>query len=402
MRNALIIPGLMMMLILLAGCMSFLEPEEEADVEAEEQGATAQVSAEIPSLSNYYRTVFQDGTYVPGHARGFGSAMVYNRHDLERLEVGLSEIASNEFSPEDYYIQEGRFITRNDLNSWLSRQDNTEDDEGNPENPNGLNPQLGEGETLIEREANAPRVLSHITEHNFMRQTSEGDLAVGGVAIAVSLNTTYTYRVTDEEGLQHGPFNTEISEEQLDTARDEISSEIVSRLRTIHSGGEDNVNLDDVPIVVAVYHETTRESTTPGEFVSYAVADPGSDLGGWTDLDETHHFFPSSAASNNAPGDADRFNEFHMQLNSYFSDHIGATALGYYQNGELQELTITVPIRFQSKMETIAITQQVAELVEDRFPTNVDIVAKVESNDQQEALIQRPAGTEEVDVYIYD
>ncbi|MFB4160361.1 CamS family sex pheromone protein [Geomicrobium sp. JSM 1781026] len=399
MRNALIIPLFAMMLMFLAGCMAFLEPEEEADTEAEEAENSAEVSGEIPSLSNYYRTIFRDGSYEPGHARGFGTAMVHNRHDLERLEVGLSEIASETFSPEEYFIQEGQFIQRNVLNSWLRRLDETEDEDGNMENPNGLNPPLGEGETLVERERNAPRVLSHLTEHNFMRETSEGDLAVAGVAVAISLNSVYTFTVEDDEGL-HGPFDEELSEEELDAARDRISEEVVERLRESHDG-TDGVNLDEVPIVVAVYHEAVRESTTPGEFVSYAVADPGSSLGGWTELDETHHFFPSNAASDAVTGDADRFNEFHMELNSYFDDHIGATAIGYYQNSELRELTITVPIRFQSKMETIAVTQQVASLIDERFSSNVDIVAKVRSNDQQEALIRRPAG-EEVDVYIYD
>ncbi|GAK03692.1 LOW QUALITY PROTEIN: putative pheromone cAM373 precursor lipoprotein CamS [Geomicrobium sp. JCM 19037] len=379
--------------------MAFLEPEEEADTEAEEAENSAEVSGEIPSLSNYYRTVFRDGSYEPGHARGFGTAMVHNRHDLERLEVGLSEIASETFSPEEYFIQEGQFIQRNVLNSWLRRLDETEDEDGNMENPNGLNPPLGEGETLVERERNAPRVLSHLTEHNFMRETSEGDLAVAGVAVAISLNSVYTFTVEDDEAytvhLMKSYQRKSWMRQETGYLKKSLNGYVNLTTEPMAS------NLDEVPIVVAVYHEAVRESTTPGEFVSYAVADPGSSLGGWTELDETHHFFPSNAASDAVTGDADRFNEFHMELNSYFDDHIGATAIGYYQNSELRELTITVPIRFQSKMETIAVTQQVASLIDERFSSNVDIVAKVRSNDQQEALIRRPAG-EEVDVYIYD
>ncbi|MBB6450797.1 protein involved in sex pheromone biosynthesis [Geomicrobium halophilum] len=403
MKQKVTIASIMGMLFMLAGCMQFLEPDtadEAVDGEVGHEETAVDVGSSIPSLSEHYRHVFPEGQYEYGEARGYSSGAVHNRLDLDRLEVGLTEISSETFNPEDYFFQEGQFISREELHEWLARYEEPEeeDDEEEQQPPLGLNPPLGEGDSFEAQERSNPRVLSHINEQNYYTENDEGDLYLSGVSIGLSLNSVYYFREQNEDGTYEAWREEAIPEEEALEAGQEIADEVVSRLRAEE---REEGMLNDVPIVVALFREAPRNSTTTGEFIATATAEAENELGSWEMLDEEYYFFPSDHASDRVPGDADRFDQFNSELNSYFSDHIGVTAQGYYQNSELQSLTIEVPIRFQSKMETIAITQQVTSEMEEHFQTDIDISVSVTSNDQPEALITRDAG-EKASVHIYD
>ncbi|QQK75369.1 CamS family sex pheromone protein [Salicibibacter cibarius] len=408
MNRRMLAVGLALVLAL-SGCADFLDPgtsEETAETEeGEPQQETADVGEPVPSLSEYYRNVFPDGEYEAGEVRGYTSGegcysgSAYNRLDLERLEIGLSEIASETFPPEDYFIQEGQFLGSDEMNAWLARyEESDEDDEEEEYAGLGLNPQLEGGDDFEEQHSNNPCVLSHIIEQNYHIENDDGELQLGGVGVALSLNSIYYFREEDEDG-NYGPwYDEEISEEEAIESGEEMAEEIVNRLR---SDEREEGMLNDVPIVINLFREAPRNSTTPGEFIATATAEAGSDLGSWETLNEEHYFFPSEQAFENVPEDAERFNQFNEALNSYFSNHIGVTARGHYQSNALERLSIEVPIRFQTKMETIAVTQQAASELEEHFPTDIDISLTVTTNDRTEALITRES-EEEVNVHIYE
>lgn len=405
MKRRMLAIGLALLLVL-SGCADFLGTGEETaeTEEGEQQQETADVGAPVPSLSEYYRNVFPNGEYEAGEVRGYTSGAgcysgtAYNRLDLERLEIGLSELSSEMFSPEDYFIQEGQFIASEELNAWLARYEEPDEDDEEENAGLGLNPPLEDGGSFEEQHSNNPCVLSHIIEQNYHIENDDGELQLGGVAVALSLNSIYYFREQDEDG-NYGPwYDEEISEDEALEASEEMAEEIVNRLR---SGEREEGMLSDVPIVISLFREAPRNSTTPGEFIATATAEAGNDLGSWETLNEEHYFFPSEGALNNAPEDAERFNQFTEALNSYFSDHIGVTARGHYQGNELERLTIEVPIRYNTKMETIAVIQQAASELEEHFPTDIDVTMTVTTNDQTEALITRESG-EDLDVHIYE
>ncbi|QDI92652.1 CamS family sex pheromone protein [Salicibibacter halophilus] len=405
MKRRMLAIGLALLLVL-SGCADFLGTGEETaeTEEGEQQQETADVGAPVPSLSEYYRNVFPNGEYESGEVRGYTSGegcysgTAYNRLDLERLEIGLSELSSETFSPEDYFIQEGQFIASEEMNAWLARYEEPDEDDEEENAGLGLNPPLEDGGSFEEQHSNNPCVLSHIIEQNYHIENDDGELQLGGVAVALSLNSIYYFREQDEDG-NYGPwYDEEISEDEALEAGEEMAEEIVNRLR---SGEREEGMLSDVPIVISLFREAPRNSTTPGEFIATATAEAGNDLGSWETLNEEHYFFPSEGALNNAPEDAERFNQFTEALNSYFSDHIGVTARGHYQGNELERLTIEVPIRYNTKMETIAVIQQAASELEEHFPTDIDVTMTVTTNDQTEALITRESG-EDLDVHIYE
>lgn len=78
------------MLLLLSGCFPSLPQEEEQLVEEmneQEQEQVVEVVPQIITPDNYYQSVLYDGSYLHGESRGFGNSVMYNRLDLDQLEI---------------------------------------------------------------------------------------------------------------------------------------------------------------------------------------------------------------------------------------------------------------------------------------------------------------------------
>ncbi|WP_078551379.1 CamS family sex pheromone protein [Bacillus alkalicellulosilyticus] len=362
----------------LASCNPIVQPEEEiSEEEVMEENQEVKVSPEVYTPENYYRSVLYDGKYTHGHARGFSDAVVHNRLDLEQLEIGLTRIAQEHFDPDSYYFREGQYIRRDELNSWLIRTDDN--------NPNGLNPPLGEGQTMKEREEDQPRYLSHILEHNYLVEGSNGQLELAGVVIGLSMNSVYHFRVIDEDG-GYWFYETEIDEQKMEKEAQRMADEVVTRLRAQNRA--EGV-LNDIPIVVALFREEQRESVIPGSFFSKGIAEPGKSVGDWQAINESYYLFPSSSATNDQRNDAERFARLNEEVNGFFDNFIGVVGKGYYKNQKLSELTIEIPIRFYGKTEVVALTQYVADKVQQIFPEDLKIQVYITSISGQESLIVR-------------
>lgn len=384
--------------LLLAGCIPFLQ-EEQLIFEEEGIGEehVVELSPEVFTPENYYRSVLYDGSYTHGVARGFSNAVVYNRLDLDRLELGLMSLANERFDPDVYYFREGQFIGRDELNSWLMRLDETLAANGRPRNPRGLNPPLGPGETLREKEESQPRYLSHILEHNYLRENNNGQLELGGVVIGLSMNTVYHYRVEDDQGRFHF-YEVDIDPLKMEQEAKRIADEVVNRLRDPNREGG---SLGNVPIIVAIFVEEKRESIIPGSFISLALAEPQKSIERWQRINERYYFFPSAIATSEQRNDAERFQKLKDEINNFFDNHVGVVGKGYYKDEQLRELTIDIPIRFKGKAEIIALTQFVADRVTQRFPNHVKIQVYISSISGQESIIVRNPDDEEPFLHIY-
>lgn len=296
------------MLLLLTGCFPFLQQDtDDISIEDSSDEQDVQIVPRIVTPENYYQSVLQDGVYPHGQSRGFGNAVVYNRLDLEQLELGLTSIAQDQFDPERYVFREGQYITRNELNSWLSRYEEEE-------NELGLNPALGEGETMKDREESQPRYLSHILEHNYLIQNENDQLELGGIVIGLSMNSVYNFRVEDDQGLYYH-YEKPIEQAQMLSEGQKIAEKVVARLR---SENREEGALQNVPIVVAIFKEQPRESAIPGNFIAKAVAEPEKELERFQDINEQYYLFPSKDATKDVASDAEQFQRFKEEVQSFF------------------------------------------------------------------------------------
>ncbi|WP_100371679.1 CamS family sex pheromone protein [Bacillus sp. FJAT-45037] len=375
-------------LLFLTGCFPmFQQPEEEETVveEPQQEEQNVDIVPQVSTPENYYQSVLYDGAYLHGNSRGFGNAVVYNRLDLDQLEMGLTQIAKETFDPENYFFREGQFISRSEINEWLMRYDEES-------NRFGINPALGEGETMREREDSQPRYLSHILEHNYLVQNENGNYELGGIVIGLSMNSVYNFRVEDDQG-RYTFYETNISQEVMERQGQEMAAEIVERLRV--TTREDGV-FNQIPITVALFREQPQQSTIPGNFIMKSTAPPGEGLERWQRLNERYYLFPSSAANEDVNNDAAQFQQVKDDLQSFFDTFVGVVGRGYYVDNQLQEMTIEVPLRYQGKAEIVALTQYAADVIQQRMTNqNVKVNLYVTSvAGKHESLVVKNPGEE--------
>src|SRR5699024_12108363 len=95
--------------------------------------------------------------------------------NISLFEKDLMRLSQDTFSTETHFIQEGQYLSKELVNSWLDRK--------SEDNPEGLNPsESGEGE---DRD---PRYLTSILEFDVFTESDEY-LQLAGVSIGLTLNT---------------------------------------------------------------------------------------------------------------------------------------------------------------------------------------------------------------------
>ncbi|GAA0460175.1 CamS family sex pheromone protein [Alkalibacillus silvisoli] len=385
-----------LIIMLTTACAPTFETEEEVvqDPEDEQQPEEDQRMIVSPDSldTNDYRMVLP---YQPSAARGTITNQVANRYDIDEFEQGLTRLAKNAFDPEEYLFQEGQYLGSSLVYSII--------DSLNPERPDDLQDELDEAvdednDDLIEEieeemedyhEEN-PRVFSHVLEQNFLTREGDNRVELGGVAIGIALKSEYNFSVN------FGPtLNEQIEMDDMLEVGYDVSDAILQRIREIEE-------LQDVPVLVALYRENDRNAAVPGNFVAQSVVSPGDMLvSDWETVDENNVLFPSSEAEDDYYEDSEMVAEFTADVSEYFPNYIGVIGRGFYQGDELRSMSINIPVEFNGSQEVVGFTQHVASLMVEHFPPYFDLEVTIESPSKQESVLFRRAGDEEVTHHIY-
>ncbi|WP_088005751.1 CamS family sex pheromone protein [Indiicoccus explosivorum] len=360
--------------LLLSGCV----PSEEAETVENEEAETAL----IPSIQldeQYYRTLLP---YKESAARGMIVNRLNTRYDIEEAGTGLMRLAQRQFSPDDYYFQEGQQLTADEIRAWLGRK--------SADNPEGLNP--ADERTAEQKEggtAPPPEVLAHIIEQNYLVKTDEDTISLGGIAIGLALNSVYYSKDGSRSAEESIPEN------ELTEAGKRIADEVAKRLRQ-------KEGLADVPIVVGLFRQNERNAIVPGSYIAVGTVPPGkTEAGNWQPVQEEHIIFPTSNPAEKYRETDTAFRNFEQDVQEYFSDFTSVVGTGYYEGEALRELKIEIPVQFYSATEVIGFTQYVTGLLGDHFQNNALIEISIVSANGPEALVVREAGAAEPDVHIY-
>jgi protein involved in sex pheromone biosynthesis len=386
------------LVILLAGCMNDDELEKEKEVVQEKgkENEKAIITGEIKTGDKYYRSIFP---FEPGGARGLIRYGVDNRLDINEFEMGLMRVAQEHFSTDKYFFQEGQFLSESTVNNWLKRADENPGKSKSKMDQTGLNPALGAKkaatvEQMLEAQKNKPKYLSYVLEHNYLVQSGDEKVKLGGIVIGLSFNSTFYYEARDEQKLIY-PGQVKLDRAEVKKEAKKIAEEVAVRLRS-------DSKLQDVPVIIALYQEEERDSITPGSFFASGVMKKGSSsISSWDDIEEDYILFPSDKASKKKRNDFEKFTTFKAKVQEYFPNYIGVIGRGFYKDGNLDRLTIEIPVQFRGKAEIISFTQFVAtsalgELPE--VPVEIYIGSAV---DQPEALIVKDGTEKEPFVHIY-
>ena len=366
-------------LLLLTGCVPSGTDEETEVINEKEEVETAI----IPSMQlddQFYRTLLP---YKESATRGKIVNRLNSRYDITETENGLLRLSQKQFSPDDYYFQEGQKITDEDVTSWLQRT--------SKDNPAGLNEaDSRSAEQKKAGERPPAEILAHVIEQNYLVKTNEETIRLGGISVGLALNSMY---YSSEDGIS---YEEEIPQAQIEKEGKRMADEIVKRLR-------DKEGLADVPIVVGLFKQNSANAMVPGTYFSYGAA-PGGEgaVANWTAVNEAYVLFPTNGADERYRDIDTAFRNFKQDVEIYFSNFTSVIGTGFYQENQLKELKIEIPIQFYGAAEVIGFTQYVTGLMMEHFPENVLVEVSLTSTNGPEALVLRKAGETEPFVHIYE
>ncbi|TQR15467.1 CamS family sex pheromone protein [Psychrobacillus soli] len=367
---------MLVLLLIISGCTPSPNNETEVIQNTEE---TTTKTVIIPSLQldeNYYRTILP---YEQSASRGLVVSNLATKYDMKEVETGLLRISQNEFSPDKYLFQEGQYLKGSTISSWLARSNQTKD---------GLNPS-DEGLTGEEKAKNAPVYITHIVEQNYLIK-EENTVKLAGISVGLALNSIYYY----QKEAYGATFEEKLTQAQITENGKKIAEEVVNRMRQIEG-------LADIPIVVGLFKQNSRNAVVPGTYFTFSTAPGGKNVSDWKPIDEEYVLFPT-AESEEKYRDLDTiFRNFKQDVETYFSNYTGVIGTGYFKDKQMQKWTITIPIQFYGTSEVIGFTQHLAGLVKTHFNQSMNVEVQVNSLNGAEALLIKKPGEEEPLVHIY-
>ncbi|MES5896085.1 MULTISPECIES: CamS family sex pheromone protein [Bacillus cereus group] len=386
--------------LLVSGC-SMGSNKDEKTVE---KSGKAKEQAVIPKYSisdEYYKTTVP---FKPGEARGLVVQGLNSRLDIDEFETGLMRIAKESFSTKDYFFKGGKFLEAQDIQMLVKRK-RTDAEQKELEDklkkdavkfPNiGLNPALSEGsESLEVKNKKHPMYISNILEHDYYVQKGGNDDEPDGVVIGLAMNSVQYY---EEE---HGyPREAAIPDEKMLAEGKRMAQDILKVMQ------QKKPEIKNIPVTFAIYRQGPKSSLVPGNFVSYAKVEKGSEtVEDWKPINEKYYLFPSEQAkADNKREDLAKVSNFKAKLSEYFQgDYTAVIGTGMYRDDELKEMKLDIPVQFNGKAEVIGFTQYVAGLVMEYFPNYMKVQVTIKSVERPEAIIIREAKQDEPRVKILD
>lgn len=370
---------ILVVLLVLTACTPNFGKDEEIVQKTEETTEQA-IIPKYKISDEYYRTILP---FKEGKARGLVNYTVYNRLDIDEIEMGLMRVAQEHFDPNNYYFQEGQYVTSDMIEDWVGRQ--------SEKNAEGLNPPLNENTATTEQFRKNPKYLSHVMEHNYLKKDDENKVELGGVVIGLAIKSVYNFT----EPTMGYPREEPISPEEIEKQGKAIATQVLQRLRGLKA-------LEGVPIVIALFQEKPRDAVVPGHFFAKAyISGNSNSISKWEKINERYVLFPSQEGKDTYYDDYTRMVNFKSDIEQYFPNFVGVVGRGYYVDDQLQEMTIDIPIQFYGKAEIIGFTEYITGLMLDHFPPYISVQVYITSIDGQEALIRWNGGEEKPFVHIY-
>lgn len=379
--------------LILASCSNSETTTNNQNKEKEEK----QIATDIQISNDYFRTLLP---FKESQARGLTSTNMSSSYNGEAFETGLIRISKNVFSPDEYLYRDGQLLTKSAVESYLEPQytkaeiDKMDKDERIEKNAYanfGLNPShKGETDpTKIAKES--PAYLSHIIEQDFFTESDAKRKRISGMTIGLAMNSVYYY----QKEAYGEVYSENLDKKEVEKKGKAMADEILSRLRV-------KQELKDIPITFAIFIQSSSESITPGNFVSYAVSEESSKkIGKWKSVNEKYVLLPSA--------DADKLNEklnndykqFNDQLQTYFPNFTQSIGTGYFVNDSIKELNINVPLDYFGKAEVVGVTQYIADLAMKNFSQVDNLEISIVDNDKPLALIVKNKGDKEPTIHVY-
>ena len=350
---------------LLAGCGNI---EKEIKPVREEQLANQTMTTGRIDYS-VYQSVLQDGTYQTSPIRGLTASGLQNGYNQKNFERGLLRLSHQAFSAEDFYFKEGQALDEATVKAWLGRE--------SEDNPLGLNT----------ADSNTPLVFQQLLAYDFIK--ADGN-TLGGVSLGFSFNRSFTQDGT----------TIDISREAMMKQVHRSVSAVLTRMRKI-------AGYENIPIQVNIFEQAPANQLTGGQFIYTAISEAGGQsIDEYEEVTESVLLLPVFDSVQNLATDKginQSFLTFKKAVQKAFPDLVGVTGFVYFVEEEVVDLTIKIDSKYFGQSEIASFTQFIGKQVEVMFaeiPGNVSV--EVSAVHVPQAVITRPAGSEQVTSHIFE
>jgi len=317
-----------------------------------------ETSYSITYNDDYYKV------YMP-YKKGVGNNYILNSntvdYDLDKIEENLIQISTNEFSTDKYYYQEGQYLNKKNLKELLGNK--------------YLN---NDKEKKIDGKKIKPQMVGGIIEKNFLNKS--GDLK--GISLAIILNRYQSYDSNNNYVV--------ISEDDIIKKGKESGVTLIKYIR------EKN-KLDNVPILVALYVESSPESNVSGNYTYYGITE-NNDID-YKHINQKNYYMNNQNVKQINSSSYNNFKKYEEAIRNY-DNSIYISGLGYFNNSELSKLTITITKNHYSYGDLLYLNQLLSEKAIKYFK-EPKVVIKVKAINEVKSYIVKNAGETTTDIFIY-
>ncbi|MEG0381067.1 MAG: CamS family sex pheromone protein [Kurthia sp.] len=364
---------------MLAGCTSPLSKDSKEVVTPDKTDGDATIIPNTKVDGQYYRTLLP---YKESSTRGLIVSNIYSKYDVKEVESGLTRISRKNYDPEKYFFQEGQYLDKEAVSSWLARSNQAE---------GGLNPS-DKGLSAEKRAKEAPVYLAHIVEQNYLTQSAENKVKLSGVSIGLALNSVYYY----QKEAYGATYEEPISDAKILEYGKKTANEIVKRMRKMEG-------LANVPITVGLFKQESRAAIIPGTYITFGEAGEGKkSIGDWKNIKEEYLLFPMSNPTDKYKEINDNFQKFKTNINDYFTNSANIIGTGFYTQDKVQTLKVDIPIKFFGSSEITGFTQYASSEVMKQFPKDLKVEVSITSVNGPEALIVKERNATETYIHLYN
>lgn len=324
-------------------------------------------SENVSKQDNSYSVQFNDAyynIYFP-YKKGVGNNYILNSNvvdfDVESIEKNLIQISTSTFSVDKYLYQEGQYLEKKELVELLS-----------DENLNKIEKRTINGKTI------KPKVVAGIFEKNFLNKN--GDLK--GISIGIVLNKYQAYDSNNN-------YVTMEEDDVLEIGKD-AGKQLIEYLRK-------NKKINNVPILVALYLESSPESNMSGNYLYYGVTE-NTEIK-YNSIDQKTYYMNTSTAKQIDPTNYNNFKKFIETLRNY-DNSIYISGLGHFDNNELSKIEILITKNYYTYGELLYINQLLSD-TSIKYFKDVKVVIEVKAVNDIKAYIVKEKGETSTDIFIY-
>lgn len=300
----------------------------------------------------------------------------HNVKDYMEIGKGLVEISKEYFPTATYDLKEGVITSsyKNEFQPLIHLRESKD-------NPFGLNP---EGTTVVkvndQTEVTGPLLVSDLYEVNFVTKTNPEDIA--GISLALVLNKS----IRDDNGNAVSVDDKVLYEFATEIAGPKLESYLRKK-----------PELNNVPIVIAIYVTDSANESIPGNFIAQAKYE--NRQGQFTKINHKWAIFPTKAGRDIDGNIDEQIASMKRSVSSFLPEDIGIVGYGEFQNDQLVQLKISVNVQTKTYTEVWALSNHIGNLIKD-MNTNVPIKVEIKSLNTTLAIVVRDANTSKAVVTI--